>query len=483
MVVAKGTVQTFGLVMDTMLQQTLPLSDGIWYWDEILGSYPYIGLYTIQTSPIRLWKQSQDLYRRLREQFASQPDIRTATVSVRWKTFYGMVQNIIRERSVADAKSKILSPFAMCRSEARRKRRGLTNMREMNASAISLLMEESLSFEFADDLSTRSGSHSPGGEEWRNTVSKSVLLMETVLRNVTSVDSGIAEFEDTVFANIENDIEVVQTQLQDDRAVNRPALIIERLTHILEEHLPEQLSLSKTLARTYDRPSRLIRYWLPMSALLFSFSTFLKILTNRRAELVTWIRDFGATTIDFWYNWVVDPVKRLVGTIRHDEKSEVAIMSKSSLEADRASLERMVVDFAVDRPGEAALSQAQIDVVRSKVKEGDLTPVLKAYERDLRQPLIGTLRGDLIRALLIQIQKTKVDVEIAIGGIDALLKSQELVFGYESTSSTTKGYKILTSVVLSDSLREFWYPMPSSPGQVTCLEAEEVYDKGRREGI
>lgn len=43
---------------------------------------------------------------------------------------------------------------------------------------------------------------------------------------------------------------------------------------------------------------------------------------------------------------------------------------------------------------------------------------------------MGTFRGDLIRALLIQVQKTKVDVELAVSGIDALLKSQELVFGY-----------------------------------------------------
>jgi nuclear-control-of-ATPase protein 2 len=55
---------------------------------------------------------------------------------------------------------------------------------------------------------------------------------------------------------------------------------------------------------------------------------------------------------------------------------------------------------------------------------------LRAYEKDLRTPFIGTIRGELIRALLIQIQKTKVDVEVAMGGIDALLKSQELVFGY-----------------------------------------------------
>lgn len=102
-------------------------------------------------------------------------------------------------------------------------------------------------------------------------------------------------------------------------------------------------------------------------------------------------------------------------------------MSKRSLEGDRASLERMVVDFA------AQISQngsADIDSVRDAVQEGDLTPVLRAYEQELQRPLYNSLRGNLVRALLIQIQKTKVDVEVAMGGIDALLKSQELVFGY-----------------------------------------------------
>lgn len=108
-------------------------------------------------------------------------------------------------------------------------------------------------------------------------------------------------------------------------------------------------------------------------------------------------------------------------------------MSKESLQGDRASLERMVVDFAIDNPNSTTgtpLTDIEIADVRTKVKEGDLTPVLRAYEKDLRKPFVGTIRGDLIRALLIQIQKTKVDVEVALGGIDNLLKSQELVFGF-----------------------------------------------------
>jgi nuclear-control-of-ATPase protein 2 len=92
----------------------------------------------------------------------------------------------------------------------------------------------------------------------------------------------------------------------------------------------------------------------------------------------------------------------------------------------------MVVDFAIDNPvdgSKATLSQSDIADLRMKVKEGDLTSVLKTYEKDLKNPFMGSVRGDLIRAVLIQVQKTKVDVEVAIGGIDALLKSQELVFG------------------------------------------------------
>lgn len=129
-------------------------------------------------------------------------------------------------------------------------------------------------------------------------------------------------------------------------------------------------------------------------------------------------------------NWVIAPTTKIIGTIRHDEGSEVSIMSRASLEGDRASLERMVVDFAIDEGnGTASLPEVAIAELRERVREGDLTPVLRAYERDMKSPLVGVVRGNLLRALLIQIQKTKVDIEVAMGGIDSILKSQELVFG------------------------------------------------------
>jgi len=165
--------------------------------------------------------------------------------------------------------------------------------------------------------------------------------------------------------------------------------------------------------------------------LLLSGSTLLRIFVNRRAEILQWFRELGQTSIDFWTNWVLEPTKKLIGTIRHDETSEIAIQSRDSLRADRESLERMVVDFAVQHPENGRnFTDEQVDSIREKVKAGDLTPVLKAYEREMQSPIKNAIMGDLIRTLLIQIQKTKVDVEVAIGGIDSLLKSQELLFGF-----------------------------------------------------
>lgn len=126
---------------------------------------------------------------------------------------------------------------------------------------------------------------------------------------------------------------------------------------------------------------------------------------------------------------MIEPVRNVIGTIRHDAESEVSLMSKGSLEGDRASLERMVVDFARDNQTNTPLDQAAVDAIRASVREGDLTTVLKVYEKEMQHPFRGSITGSLVRALLIQVQKTKVDVEIAMGGIDSLLKSQELVFG------------------------------------------------------
>lgn len=436
LVVSKATAQTFGLILDTLLDQTIPLSSEIAYWDEVLGSYRYTSLYTIQTSPLRLWAWASDVYRdagqRLRSMRSSNKEkgrAESMSVSGRWRQFYGLVRDSVRARSLADMQSKVFSPLTKSRLEARTKRSRLRRLHEMTASGLGILMDEGMIFDVNDEDSISSRDRSGNGDEWRSVVSKSISLMETVLGNMTALELGTGELEETVFQGVEDDAESTQPGPISSQTIR----LAVRLDNILSRGLPAHIAATSDLSREYGRPSRLIRYWLPGFALFLSSSTLLRIFVNRRAQIITWIQDLGTTTIDFWNNWVVEPVKKVIGTIRHDKDSEFAIMSKDSLQGDRASLERMVVDFATDNPNTptgAPLTEAEIAGVRAKVKEGDLTPVLRAYEKDLQKPFVGTIRGDLIRALLIQIQKTKVDVEVAVGGIDNLLKSQELVFGF-----------------------------------------------------
>jgi nuclear-control-of-ATPase protein 2 len=438
LLISKATVQTYGLILSTLLEQTIPLSNDIWYWDEVLGSYTYTGIYTVQTSPLRLWDWTKDIYRDSRERWRRVKEHPEDAIDARrignsltepWQQFYGLVRESIRDRSVADIQRRVLSPLALGRSEIRRKQAGLKRLREMSASGLGVLMDEGLSFDLDEGyIGKNQDSH-----EWKGVVERSVALMNTVLRNVTALETGVPEFEDMVFTSVQED-EELSTRDTAGSYISRPARLSRRLQHILHTEIPSHILKSQALRSTYGRPSILVRYWFPAAALLLSSGTILKILTNRKAEILQWIRDLGKTVQDFWLNWVIEPTLKILKTIRHDQDSVVAIMSRESLKGDRDSLERMVVDFALDNPAFAdsssPLNETQIAEIRAKVKEGDLTPVLRAYEKDLRKPFIGTIRGDLVRTLLIQVQKTKVDVEVALSGIDALLKSQELVFGF-----------------------------------------------------
>jgi nuclear control of ATPase protein 2 len=427
LLLSKATTQAYGTILNTLLNQTLRVNEHIWYWDDILFSHRWATVYSLQTSPIQLWNWSKSVWRgvRMRGGFPN-------GLSAGWREFYVLVDDAIKDQSVAKMRSRVLSPLAQVHSEARKKQAYLKQLKDISANALGVLLGEGLEFEGVHEASEGSSAPpSPAVREdrrtkWKSSVTKSVAVLEAVLINVKDPDPDVESFETRISEMTNEDVYFTLDKLKD----LRPDEVSLRLQKVLLKVLPHSNSVFEVRLQRHGRPGRLIRYWLPLIALLLSSSTILRILTNRRAEIITWLQDLGGTTIDFWNNWVVEPTRKVIGTIRHDEGSEVAIMSKRSLKGDRDSLERMVVDFAVQDTANGTLTESQVADIRAKVREGDLTPVLKAYEKDMQRPFVGAIRGNLIRALLIQIQKTKVDVEVAMGGIDSLLKSQELVFGF-----------------------------------------------------
>ncbi|CBY00062.1 hypothetical protein LEMA_P076510.1 [Plenodomus lingam JN3] len=427
LLLSKATTQAYGQVLNTILEQTIPLEDELWYWDDILSTYHFAGLYSIQTSPIRMWAWTKEIYHDVRSRGGQFAD--------GWSQFYGLVKTAVQERSVADIQRRVVSPLALVRNEARRKRAVLRKIRMVNANALGVLLGEGLGNESVNDDGTRSPgllSTQDHKHRWKSVMSKSIALMDAVIQSVETAELSVDKFDETVASITQDDTYYMLHEPSGERTATslKPADVAKRLEYLLQQALPTYMSNFEAVAKENGRPSRLVRYWLPATVLLVSSTTILRIFVNRKEEILTWVRELGQTIIDFWANWVVEPTKRVIGTIRHDADSEVSIMSKRSLETDRASLERMVVDFAVKNPDGPVLNDSQIADIRAKVREGDLTPVLRSYEIDIQSPIKGAIVGNLASALLIQVQKTKVDVEVAMAGIDSILKSQELLFGF-----------------------------------------------------
>ena len=352
LLISKATVQTYGLLLSTLISETIPLQDEQWYWDEVASSWSTSVLYMAQMMPSKTFDFAKEIYRDASDRFTQ---MRTRDrekgeggfgkgmglakdgwmgntakeagqgVLEGWREFYGLVRESIAERSMADIQTRVLSPLAKSRSEVRRKQAGLRRLREMSASGLGVLMDEGLSFPVRDTDSEVLGpedSHvrEMDTHEWKGVVERSVALMDSVLRNVTRMDSGIAEFEDGVFAAVEDDPEISMRGMGD--ANMRPAKLSKRLVEILQQYIPEHVNEQQRLRAQYGRPGVLVRYWLPATALLLSSTTILRILVNRKAELLQWLREFGQTVRDFWGNWVVEPSKKVIKTIRHDEGSD-----------------------------------------------------------------------------------------------------------------------------------------------------------------
>lgn len=99
LLVSKATIHVYGSILNTLLDQIIPLNDDIWYWDEVLSSSTYSSLYTVQTSPLRFWAWSQDIYQastiRMRSlTLPGSPSELVESTSVglttQWKQFYGL---------------------------------------------------------------------------------------------------------------------------------------------------------------------------------------------------------------------------------------------------------------------------------------------------------------------------------------------------------------------------------------------------------
>ncbi|GAA6029442.1 hypothetical protein JCM8097_003681 [Rhodosporidiobolus ruineniae] len=204
-----------------------------------------------------------------------------------------------------------------------------------------------------------------------------------------------------------------------------PADLAHSLSFLLSRTLPLHTRLFASTSSTLSPPSALTRAWPYLLTVPLGAYAAGRVLYNNRASLAKFARETAETARGFVVDWVVEPVRKILDTIRGGET--VGLMGRESLRSDLESLERMVLDFARD---EYKLPPDELAALGEKVRAGDLTPVLRAWEKEIKSPIRSAVQGSLIRTLLIQIQKVKVDVALAMDGIEKMLKSQQLTFGF-----------------------------------------------------
>ncbi|KAK9475970.1 ATP synthase regulation protein NCA2-domain-containing protein [Lipomyces japonicus] len=407
-IVTAGLIAVYGHVLDTLLNETLPISEDLFYWDSVLSSTGGLLTYSVQTSPIQLFKFSYDVFLDTRHRLSRQsPSLGGWIKNIR-KAIHAHRKHVIKLTFIRPAQSSILklftSPLINAYKEIQSNQHKLERLRELQSASLGVLVGESpfVSIE-SDSLQV---------------IDEGVTIIEKILEGLHNdeINTSIETFEHEVLH--------AAKLLQKSSSLNNMA---ERLLRIINVLLPKHVELQTSIAMSAGRPSQIIRYW----PAVFSFTVFggtaLRFLFNRRASIAQWATDSVQTVIDFWNNWVVVPAKSVFATIRHDNTMQVAIVAKKSLESDMESLERMVVDFAIDYSS-TELSTQEVGIIREGVRDGDMSAVSRVYEEELKSPVANLIRGGLVRSLLIQIQKAKIDAEVAITGIDKLLKSQELVF-------------------------------------------------------
>ncbi|BGP13680.1 hypothetical protein JCM10213_002248 [Rhodosporidiobolus nylandii] len=328
-----------------------------------------------------------------------------------------------------------LSPLALTRQEIAHQRKGLRKARDELATKIGeLALAASAS---ASEGAGEKGEERPRGSHLRSKQHSPPSSSVPGLARLFSTSAGASNGEQdlsiedirlatwSTLTHLDAMLSPSSPSITASTPPSTPADLAHSLSFLLSRTLPAHTRSFSSAASRLAPPSALTRAWPYLLTLPLLSYTAGRVLYRNKDSLARFARESAETVRGFVVDWVVEPVKKILETVRGGET--VGLMGRESLRSDLDSLERMVLDFARD---EYHLPPDELTALSEKVRSGDLTAVLKAWEKDIKSPIRSAVSGSLIRTLLIQVQKVKVDVALAMDGIEKMLKSQQLTFGF-----------------------------------------------------
>ncbi|KAH9790355.1 protein DGS1 [Citrus sinensis] len=183
--------------------------------------------------------------------------------------------------------------------------------------------------------------------------------------------------------------------------------------------------LSHMVAK-HQKPRKITRYWVHYTCGAVGLS-FCSIWLLRHSSLMgssdleNWICEAKDSMVGFFNDHVEQPLlsirDELFETFRKRHKG---VMEVEEVQMTSNSLHRMLLAFSEQTKGqklpENASDQEMLEIVMSR------------YEKELMHPIQNLVNGELARALLIQVQKLKLDIETAMLELDQILRANEINF-------------------------------------------------------
>ncbi|KAI8967342.1 ATP synthase regulation protein NCA2-domain-containing protein [Mycotypha africana] len=414
--VAKCTIAVYGHVFSKLLELTLPVSESINYWNSIQGNTMQEIYYAMQIAPSRLYHLLKNTVKNLStksvnfHQLSSMDFIITQLFPV-----HNEQHQKQRSRKTAIDLLKFFNlsslrhrPFLLqiIRNEIELKKTTLQRIRSELAASLGVMLLTPPQFTDGIPKETK----------------QCVEMIHYIMRA-----DRTASYNSYGRRNSQKNDKHFQEQfsLQESNTTSAKDIASE-LNQILQTWSLSCESHFTTVQSLYGIPSTLSRYWIPALLLYYAGDYAIRYGLDRQDDILHYTREFGKTAYEFLLNWVWEPMVKVYNTIRLKDQ-RLSLLSKEGLQSDLDSLERMVVGFATDN---LHLAENELSHLALDVREGDLSVLLKEYEREIKNPLKNVITGNLLQTMLIQVQKVKVDVDLAMSALDKLLKSNELNFAF-----------------------------------------------------
>ncbi|CAG8475827.1 577_t:CDS:2 [Diversispora eburnea] len=420
---AKAMIVIYAKVMERLLVSTLPLSDNIYYWEKLHGSKFLTITHMIQTLPIRAYSISASI-------FNSFPEVYQNFHLGQQRQYFSRIYLFPSYMHRQILNQPTFSILSMAREEISYKNLKLRSILEFQAACLGLLNKKGLDFKrIIEEIEQIDNKQNVDFREIiGNQLIKCLILMKRILNVSTKFNVKIDNIPNV------NDIIIDDSEYSQQS----PPSLLDFYSHIrsiITTHLHQYDVQSSKIMSLYGPPSILTRWWIPLtisSILLFNSRTYLS-----KEYFLPRFQYAKMTVINFWSDWVWEPIKSMMNTIIHRER-RLAIMSKDSLNSDFESLERMVVDFAREQNN----TSEELESISNRVKDGDISIVLKLYEQELKAPFKSTIK----------VQKTKVDMELAMAALDKLLKANELNFAFLAV-----GPSLIIVYLFYEWIKTFWW--------------------------